>query len=645
MRKELIASAIVMLGMTSCKDLSDIEPDAQGMDASTHPSLTISGEEGYLTLPLDTLEIAEIIVPEEGFLTDISRGKIYAEQNDEGTSRKAEIKVIYKNGVDTTIYLTQAPGEASRQFYRHHGIGYSYNALEGYFCNLRDFRCQILNRAVIDRIEKEKGTELMRYNPLSHTSINGSTYTSVVDYIHNSNIRASASGSIVLFSGTASYMCSLFEYGERESYILTNKISLDRAEYSLGYLNIVEEAAIPGNESILTSSFRSALAKIKTEQDIDDFIYRYGTHVVTYSKLGARLSLDVQVDLLKFNYQENTQLLSEEMIATMFQMAANKEHQQGHYQILENSRCNLQILGGDLTTMEGALKLRTFKNDGMTEGMINRWMNSVYHDDNDLANSNVELIDMDVTPIWEFIPDEDLAERIQARVTGNCEEIIESLDNVNFLSTSFEINPASVTCRIGTTKETFSNPDVVEVIAANRHVATLCHEYVPEIEPDGDVWVVYPIYEGHVKLLNGLCINRGKAYKVAWYDNKFHVEEYEENPTGNTIYMNLGELSLSPSANLSYQPSHLILGCERPGGIKTDGSLGGKMVKIKKYLGHFYLENNTRYDNLPGWSFTNTAAEECLNYGSPGSAKTFGNRMVRNPDYTYIFNPTEIGYE
>jgi hypothetical protein len=291
--------------------------------------------------------------------------------------------------------------------------------------------------------------------------------------------------------------------------------------------------------------------------------------------------------------------------------------------------------------------------------MKSDWLNSIKFDDSNISKSNVELVDMKVVPIWYFIPDEQLADRVEARVTGNMSLVVETLGNDNFINTSFPAHPTSVVTRIGSVYEkTFTNPDVVNVIAANRYVATVCKETVPEISTKEDVYVAYPIYEGRVKLTNGLCIYNGKVYKVDWSFNHFHVSEVETTePVTDTIYMNYGSLSTVKYSTLEYQTGHPVLACEQPGSINIDGSFNiNYMSYVQKFLGHFYLQlpffstsvtNHVSYDNLPGWTYTTSNPPEAdeADYSSYFKSGTYKKRMVRDDDYIYIWNSTEIGYE
>lgn len=613
----------------------------------------VDGMDGTYDLPVEGRAVA-VAVEEGDFLMPLDGGRIYLERNDEPASRKARLSVRMADGDTCSLSLLQQPSlyasaeKKSRNFYRHHGLGYSYNAVSGKYCNLSDVKCQLLNRAVLDQVEEKEVDQLLFIDYKNDFRARHELATSVVKYIQNTNFESSVNGRVILYSGSASSTCSVFEDGTIDTYIFREEEVMPKAQYQLEVEAV--KSYIDKYPRLLTSSFRRAVERLAaTSNDnmyaVDSFITTYGTHMVTHTELGSKLVLEVQVETHKFNTIEQEKAISQHALATMFKKVQTDESTQKTYQILRNSRCRMEVIGGDLDLMADAVLKTTYDNEHLSEETLDKWRKSVRFDDDDLENSNVELTDMSVMPIWELIPDENVAKRVEARVMGNAAAMQELLGNRNFINTSFPAHPTTVTCRIGNKKnQQFSNPDVVDVISANRHVATVCREYVPEITSKEKVFVAYPIYEGRVKLTDGLCIYGGKVYNVAWKYNRFYVEEAGDAKNADMIYMNGGVLTTEQYGHVNYQQSHLIVGCERPGGIAIDGSLAGEMVKVQKHFGHFYLVNRNNYTNLPGWSYVEDLPVERDNYqtyiGNEWKA-----RMVRNDNYVYNYNVTEIGYE
>jgi hypothetical protein len=663
--KKQIQFALILTGLLYVAACQDELPDSSGEQAEEQDAsaLQLEGSDGYVDIAgsAHTVQVVEVL--EGDFVMDAGEGKLYYEENDGTAPRSAQVHVTYADGTDSLFHFVQsvasrATQSSMTQFYRHYGIGYSYNAVSGNYCNLRDFRCQVLNRAVIEKIEKEQSIDLLRVNKINQTSSKRSSYSSVVEYIQNTNFKADVKAKLIVYAGEASGTCWVFEDGVVDTYILHDELTSNRAEYSIGYADLLTFA--DKYPTLLTSSFRLALSKIDaTNKSIDDFINLYGTHVVVYSNVGASMAVDIQVETKKFTTLTDKELLTEQALATLFHEVQSKSEEERYEQMLKDSKCQFTVKGGDVSYFDNLVGVSNFDNTSFTTSMKNDWLNSIKFDDSNISKSNVELVDMEVVPIWYFIPDEQLADRVEARVTGNMSLVVETLGNDNFINTSFPAHPTSVVTRIGSVyKKTFTNPDVVNVIAANRYVATVCKETVPEISTKEDVYVAYPIYEGRVKLTNGLCIYNGKVYKVDWSFNHFHVSE--EETTGavtDTIYMNYGSLSTVKYSTLEYQTGHPVLACEQPGSIDIDGSFNiNYMSYVQKFLGHFYLQlpffstsvtNHVSYDNLPGWTYTTSNPPEAdeADYSSYFKSGTYKKRMVRDDDYIYIWNSTEIGYE
>ena len=457
----------------------------------------------------------------------------------------------------------------------------------------------------------------------------------------------------VILGGEVKGICHIFEDGTEDSYILHDERELPRARYTLQIGEL--QSLVQKYPSLLTSSFRKAVDKLAaTNVDdwkaVDDFINIYGTHVVNAATLGARLTVDVQVKTNKFDTREADSLMAEATIATLFKLSHTSESQTKNYQILRDCKCHVEAIGGDVSTLDKLVSRTFFSNEDIDSEMLTTWEESVRFDGEDIANSNVEMTAMKVWPIWELVPDKSVANRLQARIQADAAIMLQLLGNRNFLNAKFPYPISSVTCRIGNhSKQKFDNPAVTDVIVDGRHVATVCREMVPAISKTDYVQVAYPIYEGRVKLTDGLCVYDGKTYSVDWRNDHFKVNEVDGLTTEDGyLYLTGGVLSTSSFDNVDYQTGHLVLGCERPGGIDINGSLAGDMVKVQKHFGHFYLaDDKSYYGNLPNWSYVTSAPAEAaeVDYRDYFPQGEWQNRMVRDNNYVYIFNTTELGYE
>ena len=597
--------------------------------------------------------------PETDFLMPLDAQRLYVEQNDDGQWRLATVDVCLADGSRNVLTLAQPPatrasaGQVRRNFLRHHGLGYSYDAVAGKYCDLNYVRCQLLNRAVMDELQDKLLYTLISVEKINKMRFQHSVSSSLVDYIQNSNFTADASLDLIIFEGSVSAACSAFEEGKQESYILHDEQVHPRARYRLEAENIAYY--VQRYPKLLTSSFRKAIAKLAATpvddwQAIDEFLDVYGTHMVNDVELGASVAVDVLVETHKFNLVESLDLLAQGQLSSLFKLRYNQTEEEKNYKVLRNCKCRVDVVGGDISKLDPIIGMTVFSNDDVdiSAKILTEWMESIVYDDNDLEHSNVEMTNMRVVPIWTLIPDEHLANRIEARVYSNAASMMYLLGNRNFINVKIPFSQTKYVCRIGNQKYSINNPDVTDVLASGRHVATICLETVPAISEREKVRVAYPIYEGHVKLTNGLCVYKDDVYKVSWQGNSLEVTKTDSligSSFDGNLYMNNGALSIKRVESYEYLEGHPILGCERPGGIAIDGSLAGKPVRVVKHFNHFYLKDKERYDNLPNWSWSEELPAEAETFPDYFDATTWKDRMMRNQDYTYIWNTTEIGYE
>ena len=659
MIRKLFFISLVTLLLTACQDI-DLTQRISEDDLAAACDVMIDGLDQTVALPLEGKgSVVDIEVEDGDFLTALPGGRLYAEQNDDGQMRQGTIHVQFSDGSTRRLTLgqraaTRAEVQSQKSFYRHHALGYSYDAVNGNYCDLKYVRCQVLNRAIIEAVDTLEVNGIFNEEYLHDTNFSSSVSTSVVDYVQNCNFVAGADAKIALIlGGEVKGFCHIFEDGTEDNYILHDERELQRARYTLQIGDLQE--LVRKYPTLLTSSFRKAIEKLAaTSVDdwkaVDDFINIYGTHVVNAATLGARLTVDVQVKANKFDTKEADSLMADATIATLFKMDYTSSSQNKNYQILRNCKCHVEAIGGDVSALDKLVSRTFFSNEDLDSVMLTSWEESVRFDGEDIANSNVEMTAMEVWPIWELVPDKSVADRLQARIQADAAIMLQLLGNRNFLNAKFPYPISSVTCRIGNQRnQKFDNPDVTDVIVDGRHVATVCREMVPAISKTEYVQVAYPIYEGRVKLTNGLCVHGGKTYSVDWRNDHFKVNEVDGLTTGDgNMYLTGGVLSTSSFDQVDYQTGHLVLGCERPGGIAINGSLAGEMVKVQKHFGHFYLvDDYNNYGNLPNWSYVTSAPAEAseVDYRNYFPQGEWQNRMVRDASYVYIFNTTELGYE
>ncbi len=465
-----------------------------------------------------------------------------------------------------------------------------------------------------------------------------------------------------IYNGQASKAFNIFEQGTTQEYILHN--SLEERVVTMKLKSDVLREYLEKYPQLLSLSFRTAVDQMDaldrqgklTDKVIDDFIDLYGTHVIYECCLGGRLSLDVQVMQRKFTSEITDTYMSENEIKLFFKSKQTSAKEQKAYQTMSESKCNLSVQGGDLSVLSNVMDVARFDAAKASSDMLTKWQSSVkfYYDHPD--RSQVEITYMKVEPIWNYILNDRVVAHVRRRAVASAEEAQKLYGNRNFISTSFAYpSPTTMQAYLGGQLTKNISSDAVVVIAAGRPVATLCRELVPVLNKKDKVVVAYPIYEGTVNLAEGLCVYNGKVYDVEWRYNMFTIaERYNEVPetTVSKLYLNAGRLSTLAVMGVQHQQSNTYPDVELPSGVLVNGDIDASKAKVAyKHFGHFYLrslsgaEDRTNISALPGWSYKTSAPEEQKNYSDYIKSSDYSNRMVRDENYIYRYNPTELNYK
>ncbi len=524
-------------------------------------------------------------------------------------------------------------------FRRSFGVGFSYDGIYGERCNLRDVHCRVLDLNALRAWEQEASWhgKLFTLSPINEYTIESSLSYSKSQYVQQSLLHADAKAKLMLFNGEVAADIRLWEQGDVNNLYLQAQYTAPGAVLDV-YANSVSALITDeGREDLLTPNFREAVAWLKKHDDalaIDSFLTCYGSHVVTRARVGGRLTLTMCMEQNEYTEIQDKKVLGEVAINALVDAKTQTSEEQKELLKLDKAECTVEIHGGDLSKIPNDLLHFKFSARPNLSSYVDAWAKSINFDSQNPLECNLEITDMTVTPIWDFIADEHVANRVRERIEGTAADLNALLGHYNFVNTSFTL-PNRVTCLMGGISTTFNQPPTANIIASGRIVAIVCRERLtlPD-RTDAEVQVVYPVYEGSVNLSCGYCTYGGQAYSVRWKGNKCQVDSLGAAGDG-TVWLNLGEPSSTPFSNLSYQQSHVVVGYEWPGAITKQGSIdySKPYYLVYKQANRFLLrstggnEQTGSLDALPNWSYDNSLR-----------------RMVRNNDYKYFWNPNEINY-
>ncbi len=560
---------------------------------------------------------------------------------------------------------TRSP-EMEETMLRSHGVGFSFNAVNGTKCDISDVRCQVLD------MERLKDDGIYSEEWISKTKTRFFTSRNEAEYLQNMNVTGELSGDMLLYRASYKKAKSFLEKGTEETVRMTSIFEVQELAKRID-TDVLDDYEPDALKSMLSPNFLYALQRIESTDVnnvavVDSFINIFGTHVVTEAMVGGQLSMDVMTRKKLFKTFASEKTVSEQALNLVFKVIettiteTDERYVRG---VLNDSELSMTVKGGDVTLLGSIVANPDPGNVANNTAMLGEWENSVSYNAADPWSSHCEMLDMEVAPIWEFVPNPVTAMRIKTRIQADAPSMQQLYGNRNFVSVRIDTDPQAVTTTLGGKPVTVSDPWVVDIIAANRKVATVCKEWVPEIAPDNSVRVVYPIYDNKFQGASGVCLYGGNAYSVRWLYDRFVVEKIDGPTDGRTLYLNFGYLSTQPADGIRYADGKATLGYEWPGSLTTDGTLSGQpYYETRKFLDRFYINTASSYGNLPNWSYrtddglsrymTDTYGA-VLNGNAPyrlsgialdgrGGRANLSERMVRNDDYTYYINSTEIKY-
>ncbi len=546
---------------------------------------------------------------------------------------------------DAPFQWTRAEDVETRsKFLRNFGLGYSYDAVRGEYCNWQDIRCQVVSRQYMDELEELTGEILIGTNMATTVQLESKFEYSFRDYVANVSLNLEEEVDLGLYNGTKRKRQYFIEDGIQEKFYYTHD------EHISLLSTYISEAAVmtlyqDGHHGLLTQSFVNAVNHLAETDDsniaaVDSFLNVWGTHVIVSSWLGGKIRVDLMNDL--WRYYDKASL--EEWSTKAF-LTAVKEHQSkgitDEYRWLENARLVITAWGGDQSTLTGILGehradgSRTFSIEG-----IQQWANSLRYDPENEINSNVEMIDMRLQPIWLFAEAVNpmVALRIQAAVMQDAGMQQALLGNVNFFNTSFPIRYEQASClwhcpddswEKFTVNDEESSPIVVNIVSGGRYVATVCHETINDL----DLWVCYPIYEGRVNLACGVGVAEDNfVYDVQWLNGKLTITPTAKTAHNGMFYITDGAVDILPAEGFKYEESHALPYVEYGGGVKPKGNYDiSNLLPVVKQYDQFLIDSPVKMADIISWSLTD---EHDGHY-----------TYTRDNNYTYIYTPNEIRYE
>ena len=408
--------------------------------------------------------------------------------------------------------------ETSNKIY---AVGYSYD-ITGEWASPNSVKVEVFDtkRMIKDGVENVNAAQV----ELSDYTVTGSTISEVSNKL---TVKAGVEGSYGGFKGEANASfdmetseSSTYEYASTYFDVQKRRASLSKSAQSLIFDYMTDDAynAINGLKVKTNRGMRNLYPN--TREGFQRLISDFGTHVIVEAGLGGRLRRSLQVNTSEITSAYDVKAFAKASYDGVVKAEASvDEHFKQSYK--ENAKAislTLSVLGGDekLATKVGAEKTFTAEN-------YEAWKESVTKDNMALVNFSENSL----VPLYELVDRE--AEGGEDRYKA-----LKSYMTDGSVAADFS------TYKCGTVTEftvpSFENAKYNETLIKDIYldgqwVGQVCNEYIPNINRDKRVTVVYPVVNNKPRYNMGFYMGDGKSHKparVSWYGTNVAVEAYEE---------------------------------------------------------------------------------------------------------------------
>lgn len=408
-----------------------------------------------------------------------------------------------------------------------YAVGYSYDATSSY-ANPDAVRLEIFDTH-----------EMMKDGVLAVNAAQGSlrentvTGSSVSEISNKLSAKASVEGSYCGFKGEVKasfdmehFQSNNYEYALSYLDMTVRKASCNKSFKALIYDYITDDAYNDINGVPVKGKSKASKPRVRYKTDdegLKNLIRDYGTHVVVRSGLGGRIRRSMEVDLTKVSSSYDVKAFAKASYEGAVDASAevDEHYKESYKKSQEAVNLNTDVLGG-----AEDLNKKLMTKDGFTRANINAWMSSV-------TKSQMALVSFDegsLVPLYELVD----REATEAEDGFNGEERYRQLKG--YIDNNMGDDPDFSYYNCGTTFEfdvpTFENKwnsTLIKDIYCDGHwVAQVCNEYVPEINRDERVTVVYPVIVNQPRYYMGFFLgnNSHKPARVSWSGTSVSIEEY-----------------------------------------------------------------------------------------------------------------------
>ena len=553
MRKvyHLMAIAIAAVAFSACEKEPAFLADVTYPEEANGNAIVVDAWSNNFTLDIKSdgewrIESADFITVKPGEGKGNATVKVYVEDNEEEQRLKGNVTIVFPGheGQNKTLALEQKwlgeYGENADQMSmtnKVYAIGYGYDTTKGLYANFDCLKAQIFKSGELIA-EGLQGYGSLNMNAVLSTV----TGSSISDISNKLTVKANAGGGVGKFKAeaNASFTMNYTDNSTHEYAINYLEATLTTATFDLG----IEDLA---TEEWMTSYAYKNINGLndRYSSDKDGFarlIRTYGTHVVMSARLGGRVRQSLDVDISKISTSYDLNVFAKASYEGVFANAGGSVNDDFHDSFNDNSEAmtiTVQALGGDMKLAKALVA-----KDGFTKDNYKAWLESVEKDNMTLMG----FVDDDsLIPLYDLVDKTKYPRRYQDLYDYMHGKDIEEtfVDNSTYDTgtvTAFDVPTFSDSSN--------DNSLVKDIMLSGQQVGIVCSEYIPIIDKNKRITVVYPIIGSSVRYNMGFFIGDAdhKPARVAWNGTDTNISEYTELNFGNVTKLYLRGASITATS-------------------------------------------------------------------------------------------------
>ena len=433
--------------------------------------------------------------------------------------------------------------ETSNKIY---AVGFSYDCM-GEYASPNSVMKEVFNTK-----------EMMKDNVLAVNTVQASltnntvTGSSISELTNNLAVKANVKGGFGKFKAEANASFDMnhaensnHEFASTYFDLAVRHASLSKDLETLKDNYMTDDAWNAINGVPVTNKYGvTKVAYPSTPAGFKSLVEQYGTHVIVEAGLGGRVrfSLDVDISNITTSYDIKAFAKASYTGIVSAEGSVDDKFHQSFKESKKSINTKLDVLGGD-----EALAKTLGLDGGFTQDNMNKWVMSVTKNNMALVSfSNKSLI-----PIYELVEKNATVEANGFDGQKRYEMLKDYIDNG--CSDDF----ASYECGTVTKFNTPSFADrqekgtlVQDVVLGGQWVGQVCEEFIPLIDRDKRVTVVYPVVNNTVRYNMGFFIGdkTHKPARVSWQDDNLSIVEYKDLDFGQAdcLYLRGASISAKP---------------------------------------------------------------------------------------------------